>query len=434
MMARLFFATFWLIFFVGAIRKWMFPSMNILYLLQDVPIGLAYLYAFWAGFVRRSVLLWGCVLLAALVMLQAFSQMLILELSPVVILVGLHHYLFYIPMMLVFPLALEDFYRRKFILWNLLLVIPVSVLAAFQTTSPKDAFINLTAGGEAMSAGVDVIRATGTFNFTIGYAIWTAIAASMVIGEWLQPQGERVIQSRVLLALSTFCAFLCFLVSGERTAILLSALAVMGGILAAILKGSKRSLMIIGAGIVAIPLFVGATAIIAPQEYVVITDRFTSDRNVDEAQGRTMTLATGFLVQPPVSLLGAGIGMGIDAAHPGDPMANVYTYKYSEYDTIRIVMEAGSVVGLLYVAARIFFGLGMIFLAVVVVRRNGSPHVLPLAMAMFAQCYLLDLTRFGPATFAQVALAYAFVFGAEISSRRQVELQPDAMFNQTRFA
>ena len=95
MMARLFFATFWSIFFVGAVRKWMFPNFGLLYLAQDLPIALAYLYAFRAGFVRRTPLLWGFLLLSAVVMLQAFTQMLVLGLPPLVTLVGLHHYIFY---------------------------------------------------------------------------------------------------------------------------------------------------------------------------------------------------------------------------------------------------------------------------------------------------------------------------------------------------
>ena len=434
-MARLFFATFWAIFFVGAVRKWMFPGLGILYLAQDVPIGLAYLWAFWAGFVRRTVLLWGFLWLSAIVMLQAFSQMLVIGLSPLVALVGLHHYLFYIPMMLVFPVALSDFHRRKFILWNLLLVIPISVIAALQSVSPKQAFINLTAGGEAMGvSGSDVVRSTGTFNFTVPYGIWVAIAVSLVVGEWLQPKEARVIQSNLLMIVVTVAANICYLVSGGRSVIMLSAIAILGGVVAAIMKGSKRTLMTLGLGLITLPLLVGLTAVIAPHEYDIIMLRFTGEQYVDEAQGRTQTMAVGFLTRPPVSLIGVGIGMGIDAAHPGDPSAYLYTYKYSEYDTVRIVYECGTAVGLFYDAVRIAVGVGMVLLAFNVVRRGGAPHVLPLAFVMFIQCYLGDLTRLGTSTFSQVALAYAFILGAEVHSRKQQFFQPDAMFNRTRFA
>ena len=51
-LAKWFFASFWMIVFTGAIRKWIMPGVTALYLLQDVPIGLAYLYAIWTGFFK----------------------------------------------------------------------------------------------------------------------------------------------------------------------------------------------------------------------------------------------------------------------------------------------------------------------------------------------------------------------------------------------
>lgn len=434
-MARLFFATFWSIFFVGAVRKWMFPNFGLLYLAQDLPIALAYLYAFRAGFVRRTPLLWGFLLLSAVVMLQAFTQMLVLGLPPLVTLVGLHHYIFYIPIMIIFPTVLNEFQRRKFIVWNMLLVIPTAVIAVMQSVSPKTAFINLTAGGEAMGvSGSDVVRSTGTFNFTVPYGLWVAIAFSLVVGEWLQPKQLRVLQSNLVMIVSSVAGCLCFLVAGGRSVILLSTCALVGGMMAAVLKGSKRALMTVAGGVIVMPMLVGLTAVIAPHEYDILVLRFTGDRYVDEAQNRTATIAVGFLTDAPVSLLGVGIGMGIDAAHLGDPQALLYAYKYSEYDTTRIVTEAGTATGLLYVGTRLFFSFGMILLCIHVVRRGGPPHVLPLGTAMFAQCYMGDLTRLGTSTFSQVALVYAFVLGAEIYSREQSTVRPDGMFNRTRFA
>jgi hypothetical protein len=142
----------------------------------------------------------------------------------------------------------------------------------------------------------------------------------------------------------------------------------------------------------------------------------------------------GFLTVPPFSLLGVGIGMGIDAAHPGDPETYLYTFKYSETDTIRIGFEAGTLTGLVYNGVRILFSAGMILLAMNVVRRGGPPHVLPLAFVMFLQSYQGDLTRLGTVTFCQVALAYSFILGADFWSRGSMEWRPNERLNQTRFA
>jgi hypothetical protein len=56
-MAQWYFASFWLIVFTGAIRKWLKPGVTVLYLLQDVTSGLAYLYVIWKGFFDRGYML-----------------------------------------------------------------------------------------------------------------------------------------------------------------------------------------------------------------------------------------------------------------------------------------------------------------------------------------------------------------------------------------
>jgi hypothetical protein len=76
-MARLYFATFWLIVFTGTLRKWVFPGVTALYLLQDVPIALAYLHALRSGLFTRSYMMLGVILLSTLVTLQALMQIII---------------------------------------------------------------------------------------------------------------------------------------------------------------------------------------------------------------------------------------------------------------------------------------------------------------------------------------------------------------------
>jgi hypothetical protein len=143
-MAMFYFASFLTIIFTGAIRKWLFPGLSVLYLLQDVPIGLAYLYAIWVGLFDRGYLLLGMMLLSAILILQGLLQIIISGLTIFVATVGIHNYLFYLPMLVVFPLCLTEKYRRKFIRWNLLLSIPMCMLAIVQAESPTNAWINKT--------------------------------------------------------------------------------------------------------------------------------------------------------------------------------------------------------------------------------------------------------------------------------------------------
>ena len=214
-MARLYFASFWAILFTGAVRKWLFPGVSIFYLLQDVPIGIAYVYALWKGLYVRGFLLIGILLISVLLALQGILQIIVSGLNTFVAFVGLHNYLFYLPMMVVFPICLIPKYRQRFIWWNLIASIPMCLLVIVQAESPKSAWVNRTSEGEAFGLpGVDVARVTGTFNFTVFYGIWVAIAVALCMGEWLLPKERRAIKKPWLLIVCTFAVNICH--SGER--------------------------------------------------------------------------------------------------------------------------------------------------------------------------------------------------------------------------
>lgn len=434
-LARLFFATCWLLVFTGALRKWAFPNANVLYVFPDVPIAIGYVYALVAGMVRRTLLLGGFLILSSVILIQGFLQIILKDLKPFMALVGFHHYLFYIPIMIVFPSCLTEVYRRRFIFWNLLLTLPMTALALLQAVSPQASPINATASGETMGLpGSDAVRATGTFNFTLYFGLWIALAVSLAVGEWLVPREQRAIKNRYLLALCTIAANVCYLASGSRTAILMSGLAISGGILAAVLMGSKRVLATVAGLLLVMPILVALVAVLVPNEFQIIVERFTGDEYVAEAQGRTLDIAVGFLTDPPFSLIGAGIGMGIDAAHFGENYNANFLYQSSEWDTIRIVYEEGTLVGLFYDFTRIAFSLGMVFLAIQIVRKGGVPHVLPIAMYCFAQVYLQDLTRLGSMTSGQVAIAYAFILSVYLYPHSNAEQGSATKLISTRFA
>ena len=139
-MAQWYFASFWLIVFTGAIRKWVTPGVTVLYLLQDVPIGLAYLYAIWKGFFDRGYMLLVIIVLSTVLTLQGIIQIVATGLPLLVAIVGLHNYLYYLPMLVVFPICLTEKYRRDFIWWNLIFSIPMCLIAIGQAESPRQAF------------------------------------------------------------------------------------------------------------------------------------------------------------------------------------------------------------------------------------------------------------------------------------------------------
>ena len=391
----------------------MFPGVSVLYLLQDVPIGLAYIYALVHGLFNRGYLLFGIGFLSAVLILQGLAQIIFSGLNFFVALVGVHNYLFYLPILFIFPLCLTVKYRRNFVRWNLLLSIPMCILAIAQSLAPKQAFVNRTSEGEAFGLpGADVARVSGTFNFTVFYGVWVAIAVALCMGEWLLPKERRVIQNRWLMILCTFSVNLCHLVSASRSAIALAGMAILGALVGAIILGSSRAIVAIVGICVLLPVAAGMTYVISPDEFNIVLERFTGERYVDDSKSRLSDGLIGFATIPEFSMLGAGIGMGVDASHVGNVDTYNFTYALSEGDLIRTVMELGTPVGLFYALTRITFLFSMVLLSVRVVRAGSSPHALPLSFCLLAQAYQGDLTRAATMTASQVMVGFAFILGA----------------------
>ncbi len=410
-MARLVFASFWAIVFTGAVRKWIAPGVTALYLLQDIPIGLAYVYALYTGLFTRGYMMLGIILLAAVLTLQGLLQIIVSGLSPVIALIGLHNYLFYLPMLLIFSWAFTKKYRTDYIRWNLLLSLPMCLLAVAQNEAPKSAWINKSTSGDAFGVpGADVARVAGTFNFTAFYAIWVAAAVALCVGEWLLPKESRAIKKTWLLLMCTFAVNLCHLISASRGAIALSVTAILGGVVAAFILRSYRAILVVGGLALLLPIGAAATYVLSPSEFNIMTERF-SRTDEDGTHMRLHDAFIGFITVPEFSLIGAGVGMGVDAAHVGNADSNNFTYELSETDVIRNVMELGTPVGLLFVLTRIGFLVGMVLFAIYLVRSGCSPHVLPLAFFLFAQTYTGDFTRNGTMTASQIILGYSFILG-----------------------
>lgn len=413
-MAGYYFATFWCILFTGAIRKWMFPHVSILYLFQDIPIFLAYIYALRSGIYRLGVLFYGIVTISVVVTLQTLAQVVLIGHDWIIAIVGLHHYLFYLPMLLIFPLCLTEKYRRDFIRWNLLLSIPMCLLVVAQAQSPKSAFINRTSEGEAMGLpGVEVARVSGTYNFVAFYAIWVGLAFALCMGEWLLRRERRIFQNRWLLILCTLCLTICGLVSGSRQTIFLAALGLLGALFAAFVLGSGRAVLAIGGIFLLLPVAAVSTYLISPVEFNTVNERLTGENGAADSRNRMLGSFYSFITEPQFSLIGRGVGLGVDAAHFGSANAYTFTYDLSEGDETRNVMELGTPVGLFYMTLRFSLIFGMFLLSVRIVRTRSTPHVLPLSFMLAGQT-LADLTRAATMTSTQVMVGYSFILAAQL--------------------
>lgn len=407
---RLFFASYWLVVFTGAIRKWMFPSHQIFYLLQDVPIAMTYLYALWTGLFTRSFLSLGVGLLSAVLIVHGLLQVVLIDLSMKVLLIGLHNYIFYLPMLLIFPLAMNPEGRRQFIRWNLLLNLPMTLLLLAQSRSSSTAFINRTTALKGFGGlEGDLARGTGTFNFVSFYAIWLAFVFALCMGEWLVPP-ERRACGRLLLVTSTLGALLSTIVSGERTSLAYAAIILVVAMFAASTLGAFRPMLITGGILLLLPGIILIATQLSPTMLRAFEARTTDSRNVQKSKGRIYDLLTGFIPQR-YDPIGAGLGVGSNAAHVGEIGGYGVTYTLNEVDLPRTIDELGTFTGSFYVAMRVGTGVGIVLLAMFLLVRQREPHALLLSILVLVSLYVSDLTRNASMTATQAFMAASFVFG-----------------------
>ena len=388
-------ATWLCILLQGALRKWFFPGSAALYLIQDVPLTLAYVFALWKGLVWGSKLAWMTLLVSAELAIQAMLQVIFGTLQLRTAVMGLHQYVYYLPILFIAPVCLNFKHRRRFIRWNMLIIVPMALIAALQSRAPKGAWINRTSAGEDTGLGGlsgEHVRATGTFNFTVSYAMWCGFAVGLVMGEWLLQPQRRSFQSKAMLIICTMSAIVATLVSGSRVAVMLAAAAFLGGFAAVVISYFA-----------------------APASFNAVMDRFSGEANQNSLEQRIDKMFTAFTWAAGYSGLGVGIGVGIPAANPGH-----VAFVLSENEAIRIVEEMGTYVGTVLVLLRYAAGVGLVYVAFRALQLplgHNLPHAVPLAFTAAPTIMVGDLTHSAPITATQAYFWSALILGALLFRR-----------------
>lgn len=408
-------ATWICVILQGALRKWIFPGANILYFVQDVPLLFAYVYAFWKGLVWGGKVAWTCIVVSILISIQAMLQLIFGDLHLRTAVIGLHNYIFYLPVLFIAPVSFNFMHRKRFIRWNLLFAIPMSLIAALQSRSPKGAWINRTSAGDdtAFSLTSDTVRATGTFNFTLMYSVWCGIVVALMLGEWLLPPERRTFKSRIVLLLCTLCAVMANVVSGSRTAVLLSAFAFIGGFAAVVFTRNVKHIVRFTAVLVLMPVIFIIGYFAAPKSVNAVIDRFSGESNEQSIETRINHQILGFTYAAKFSVLGLGVGYGIPAANPAAAAAGGLIL--SENEPIRMLQEMGTFTGTALVLMRYFAGFGLLlvgFQCLQLPRGHTLPHGLPLAFTVAPTLMVGELLRSAPVLASQVYFCAALILGA----------------------
>ncbi|MDB9313247.1 O-antigen polysaccharide polymerase Wzy [Spirulina sp. CS-785/01] len=229
-----------LVFFVlvidGALRKWLLPQASeFIYFLKDLILLGAYFryYIFPRGEdrypIQNNFINIFIIISAGWCIFQAFNPNLG---SPLVGLLGLKSYLFYIPLIWMMPRLFRSQQELYIFLRNhLFLLIPVGILGIVQFFSPINSPINQYIPGrnEPIAtfgfAGTRNVRITGTFSYLNSYQGYLAACFGLLIPQLSIKQDQIW---RILTYTEIFLTILNSFMTGSRTPVIAEILFILG--------------------------------------------------------------------------------------------------------------------------------------------------------------------------------------------------------------
>lgn len=357
--AQLFLAVFAIVLFEGAIRKWLLGSATIpLMALRDLMVFSGVLWGIYKKRFRfdrlqESILLAWTTLVVVWTLLQV-----ILEIQPAVVaVIGLRGWLLYLWFALLCfrCLSYQDLGRILVII--LYTLPPMSALVVFQHFMPPGHPINVqpdTPVGEVFTVAMGVVRTTGTFSFTAGYAQYLAFVTPLVLAVVAQPS----LCGLWLRYSAFFSYFLGVAVSGSRGAIAFSVLMIIMFGYGLLRKGGKGLAQLIVIALLVLPL-AAAVPVFLRSAIDATSTRFEQASEAEDVTARVIHMVIGSpSAWSNFSFLGHGVGLGSNAALKFIPDVQK-VFLLGENEMERVIGEGGFL-GLLFVFAKIivvFFGI-----------------------------------------------------------------------------
>lgn len=229
-------AVFFIIVVDGAVRKWVLPQASeFIYFFKDFVLLGAYLrYYFFSQNeqkfpIRNNFTNIAIIIASGWCIFQAFNPNLG---SPIVGILGLKSYLFYIPMIWMMPSLFrseEEFFI--FLRNHLFLLIPVGILGIVQFFSPISSPINQYIPGrnEPIAtfgfAGTRNVRITGTFSYLNSYQGYLSACIGLLIPLLSVEQSTLW---RALIYVQVFLLTLNCFMTGSRTPVIAAILFMAG--------------------------------------------------------------------------------------------------------------------------------------------------------------------------------------------------------------
>ena len=352
---RLFISVMLIVIFEGAIRKWVAEASTLpLILVRDLLVSYTVVRALMRGLLRRHLLLAQIMLVwSTCVLGWGLLQITLGESNFAVLLIGLRFWLLYVWFALAAAAGMSEHdyvVSVRVLLGSLVVMAP---LAALQHFSPPGAFVNrgLEADEEDIFVVIaGVVRTTGTFSFTSGFATFVGACAPFALGAFEARQPRLLHRVLALAVLASLIA--CAMVSGARASIIYT-----GGMMALFLLGNllfapvrRKGIALISA--LLLVLAVAGLAFLLQGAVEATQERFQTASEGEDFVARVLSIFMGEPgVLKRVDWLGAGVGIGSNLAQFVQ-FSGRTVFVYAESEAGRTLIEGG-LVGALFILLKV---------------------------------------------------------------------------------
>lgn len=378
---RLIFIIYFLLIFEGAIRKWLLPHAEQLLYFVRIPFTLwLYGIVLWYGAWPRN---YPPLLLASVLAVVG------LALIPIQLLVGEYpfpylliagygwvNYFFYIPL----AFLIGEHFRRddlnRLVRFAFVIALIDAPLMLAQFESPAGSVLNVGASDDAgeskfgsLASAFGHIRPAGFFTSGLGQGTFFVGLTVMVLSVWLGSKKNRPV-GLLFLVLTTLALLVMFTVAQDRTATVEVAAILLASAVAGLVTNRNsvvlKSLILPG---VIVLFAVVLWPLISPESYDTFVTRVTGAAGSEAKQFKLGSFGrilfqfyawTSYLNDVPITgfLLGIAGSVSYTLTWVQHPRPFYYWSEYGgwgEDGWSRHIIELGPVIGILFIAFRLYF-------------------------------------------------------------------------------
>jgi hypothetical protein len=330
------------------LRKWLLPSFSTpLLIVRDPVVLLIYTIAVAKGVFPFNRFVISIMTLGAI---SLGASLLVFD-HVGITLYGLRTNFLHLPLIFILPKIMRQKDVMRMGGWILLLLLPMTLLVAYQFVSPSGAWINAAAGGDPgqMLAVGERIRPAGIFSFVTGMVSFLSVAAAFLLSGFL----DRDALPRQLCIAAIPALLFSLALSGSRSALALVTIIVIAVLLICMRQFARFSRVLTPA-LLAYITFLGFCYLPLFREGLEVhEERLKAGGGVNRGIiarylgdfGESIEVAA----QTP--LLGRGLGIGTNAG--AALLTGSRSFLLGESELSRVIGESGPILGYSYLILRL---------------------------------------------------------------------------------